>query len=442
MLIEFKTDLGSLGLCLQPFLVLADADRWLKRAVWLGQEAISSPYKEKIVADYHWLERALTEQIIRHEAHGTFVPEQLPIESIRALYFAQTVVEVRRRLSSHGRNVLEGRIRDALKSDVGFAPLYLEMSVARRLFDAGYEVEFSDTEGVAQFDFRFWKGNAHGEVECKSLSCDAGRKIHRKDFYRFVEALGQLIMARVSSGVKEILLVTLNDRLPAEEQRQNVLREAANRLLSEDALTRSEGDFFVITRERYDSKLEQASFSGQHEFYKVCRELYGNNCQVAGPMTPDGVCLVIVRSKREDDHSGPMLETMKKATKQFTGKRPAFIAIQFDDIEPADLLLRHMRRRIGILSYYLFQRGDASHVAATYFSAYRGVIVSEVGIGEPAFAIPNPKPAHPVAPEDYSPFLGHIPDEEFARILGEPPPAKSISCIPFDFDNSEDGAGR
>lgn len=441
MFIEFNTDLSGLGLYLKPFLELADADRWRKRAVQLAQDAVSSPFKEKIVMDYHWLELALSEQIIVYQSLGSLIPEQLTMESIRALYFAQTVVEVHRGLSPHGRNVLEGRIRDALKSDVGFAPLYLEMGVARRLFDAGYRVEFSDTEGIAQFDFRFWKGNAHGEVECKSLSCDAGRKIHRKDFYRFVEALGELTVARVASGAKEIVLITLNDRLPAEERRQNALREAAKRLLSEDALARIEGDFFVITREGYDPRLEQASFTGQKEFYKVCRELYGDNCHVAGPMTSDGVCLVVVRSQREDDHSDPLLEAMKKATKQFSGKRPAFIAIQFDDIEPADLLLRHMRRRVGILSYYLFQRSDASHVAATYFSAYRGLVVSETGIGEPAFAIPNPKPAYPVVPEDYSPFLGHIPDEEFARILGEPPPAENISYIPFDVDNAEGGTG-
>jgi hypothetical protein len=441
MLIEFKTDLSSLGLCLPPFLELADADRWKKRTVQLGQDAMSSPFQAKIVADYHWLELALSEQMIVREAYGNLVPEHLTIDSISALYFAQTFVGVHSRLSPHGRNVFEGRIRDALKSDAGFAPLYLEMGVARRLFDAGYEVELSDTEGVAQFDFRFWKGNAHGEVECKSLSCDAGRKIHRKDFYRFVDALGELTVARVASGVKEIVLITLNDRLPAEERRQNALREAANRLLSENALRRIEGDFFVITREEYVPRLEQASFSGQHEFYKVCRELYGDNCHVAGLMTLDGVCLVIVCSQSEDDHSDPMLEAMKKATKQFSGKRLAFIAMRFDDMEPADLLLRHMRRRIGILSYYLFQRVDASHVAATCFSAYRGLVVSDIGIGEPAFDIPNPNPAYPVVAEDYSPFVGHIPDVEFARILGEPLPAESISYIPFDDDNSEDGTG-
>ena len=77
-----------------------------------------------------------------------------------------------------------------------------------------------------------------------------------------------------------------------------------------------------------------------------------------------------------------------------------------------------MRRRVGILSYSLFHRGNASHVAATCFSAYRGLVASETGIGEPAFSVPNPKPAYTVAPEDYSPFLGHIPDEEFARLYG------------------------
>ena len=49
MLIEFKTDFGSLGLCLPLFLELADADRWKKRAVQLGQDAMSSPFQAKIV---------------------------------------------------------------------------------------------------------------------------------------------------------------------------------------------------------------------------------------------------------------------------------------------------------------------------------------------------------------------------------------------------------
>jgi len=432
MLIEFNNDLATIGESLQTFLELAGVVRWRKRAVQLGAEAISSPFKSKIVDDYHWLELALSAQMIVHETVGKLETELLSIEAIRALYFAQTSVEVHRRLSSYGRNVLEGRIRDALKSDVGFSPLYLEMAVARRLFAAKFEVEFSDMEAIAEFDFRFWKGNAHGEVECKSLSCDAGRKIHRKDFYRFIDAVGELTASRAFSGRNEIMLVTLEDRLPVEERQQNTLRQAAIEFLSDNAPPRLNGEFFTMTREEYDSRLEQAASFGEREFYRVCRDLYGDNCHVAGSITPHGVSLVIVRSRREDDHSYPMLEAMKKASKQFSGTRPGFIVMQFDDIEPADLLLRHMRRRCGILSYSLFRRAYATHVAATCFTAYRGLVVSDQGLAEPAFVVPNPEPSYPVAPQDYLPFLDHIPDAEFAQLLGQPPPVDSISYIPFD----------
>src|SRR4051812_34225543 len=107
MLIEFNTDPNSLGLCLPPFLELAGADRWKKRAVQLGQDAMRSLFQAKIVADYHWLELALSEQMIVCEAYGNLVPGLLTIESLSTLYFAQTLVEVHRRLSPHGRNVLE-----------------------------------------------------------------------------------------------------------------------------------------------------------------------------------------------------------------------------------------------------------------------------------------------------------------------------------------------
>jgi hypothetical protein len=80
MLIEFKTDFDSLGLCLLPFLELADADRWKKRAVQLGQDAMDSPFQAKIVADYHWLELALSEQMIVREAYGNLLPDHLTIE--------------------------------------------------------------------------------------------------------------------------------------------------------------------------------------------------------------------------------------------------------------------------------------------------------------------------------------------------------------------------
>jgi len=370
--------------------------------------------------------------MVIYEATGSLVPDKVTIESMTALYFSQTVVEVYRHLSASGRKVLEGRIRDGLKAKAGLAPLYLEMSIARRLFHAGYQIEFSDMEGFAEFDVRFWKGDVQGEVECKSLTCDAGRKIHREDFYRFIDAIGDLIQTRASSGSLEVLLITLKDRLPTDEQRQRDLREAAKLLMSDSSLTVIEEDFFRITREDFDTVMESGPVSDESEFYEVCRTLYGPNCHVSGVMAPEGVCLVIMRSQKEDDSSKPILEALKKATTQFSGACPAFIAVQFDDILPPDLLLTHLRRRIGIISYYLFHEKSASHVMATCFSAYKSLVASDVGLVEPSFAVLNPKPAFQVLPADYSPFLGFISDADFTSILGKSQPSESISNISIE----------
>ena len=142
-----------------------------------------------------------------------------------------------------------------------------------------------------------------------------------------------------------------------------------------------------------------------------------------------------MRSRKEDDHSKPVLEAIKKAATQFSGTRPGFIAVQFDDLRPQDLLLPHLRRNMGLLSYYLFHQCQAEHVAATYFCIFGGLTAFERGIGRPAFAVPNPKLRFQVDPAQYGPFLASLPDAEFARRLGAKPPIENLSRISIEKGN-------
>ncbi len=337
------------------------------------------------------------------------------------------VVEAHRHLSPAGQTALQGRIRDSLKAPTGFSSLHLEINTARLLIEAGFEVEFSDLENHARHDLRFWKGDADGEVECKSLSTDAGRKIHRKDFYRFIDTFGSEVARRANGGANEILLITLADRLPSDTERQKPLRNAVRDMLTGPALGRVQKEFFTVDRHDFAGPLVAASRKTTKEFYKACRDAYGDNCHVSGAMTPKGCCLLVMRSNREDDHSKPLLEALKEAATQFSATRPAFIAIQFDDITPPDLLASHFHRRIGLLSHHLFRECPADHVAATYFGIYGGLTASEGGIGVPAIAIPNPTCRFHLVPSRYSPFLSHIPDAEFAQLLGASLPAPNSS---------------
>jgi hypothetical protein len=170
MRIALPDDLNDLSTYIRPMLDLVGADRWFRRAEHFASEVGRSRYRWKIVSDYHWLEMGIAFQAEVLEKEGRLSAQYADALILAALNFAGTCVEIHRQLTPAGRLALEGRLRDAIKSDVGFAPLYLELDLAQRLMDAGYDVDFPDLEGQARYDLLFYSGAFSGEVECKSLS--------------------------------------------------------------------------------------------------------------------------------------------------------------------------------------------------------------------------------------------------------------------------------
>jgi len=428
MLVHFDSSVDRLRKYLPDFVSLIGNDLWQKRLTRLLKDANQSPALAHIVCHYHWLELGLHQQLVQSQTHSTDCDGALTLESLSALLFAQTVVEVHSRLSPKGKTALSGRLRDSLKAESGFASLYLEVDLARRLFDAGFEAEFADLEGLARYDIRFWRGDAAGEVECKSISTDAGRQIHRKDFYRFIDALNPEIThgMRLNYG---ILLVTLQERLPSDVERQTILRDAAKRMLTAPSVPFTQGAFFLIERRTFQELVPANPIAHITELYQRCSKVFGPDCHASGAISPQNNCLVVMRSRREDDHSKPIYAALKDADHQFSSKRPSFIFLQFDDIEPRDLLSRNLRRRMGILSYGFFLKRQPSHVSTICYCAYNGLISSPSGIGVPAVATPNPTPKFEINPSDYPQFLGHLPDADFAEILQAPPPVGNLSYI-------------
>ena len=431
MKFDFKPDTHSLREHLPAFFRLTNPIIWNKRIKNLRQELNSSPFKAKLIGDYHWLELELSDEIDNISSSATH-KKKIGADTIAALYFANMIINVHQRLTTGGKNILEGRIRDALKSDTGFSPLYLEMDVARNLLETGHEIEFPDIEGDAQCDLRFSNGRIEGEVECKSLSTDAGRKIHRKDFYRFIDSIGGVIEKRTLEGADEVIVITLKDRLPSNNESQEELITTTEKAILETTCNEVRGSFFKIIKEKFSSQFEISDMGTQRGFYNAITKVYGKDCHVSGAITPDATCLIVLRSYREDDHSAPQLKAIKKAASQLSGYCPGFIALQFDDIEPSDLTMRHIRRRAGILSYSLFKNDAYQHIAATYFSIYGGLAKSDGIFSTPAFGIPNPKSKFNINPHDYPVFLAHIPDEVFAEIVGAEMPKHSISNIPIE----------
>lgn len=431
MRIALPDDLNDLSTYIRPMLDLVGADRWFRRAEHFASEVGRSRYRWKIVSDYHWLEMGIAFQAEVLEKEGRLSAQYADALILAALNFAGTCVEIHRQLTPAGRLALEGRLRDAIKSDVGFAPLYLELDLAQRLMDAGYDVDFPDLEGQARYDLLFYSGAFSGEVECKSLSADAGRQIHRRDFYRVMAALEPALDARLGSGCREIVLVTLDARLSPNDASRTALLKSVRAVLAENGPASLKRPGFKIERLDYQEHLGDTPMSDPKRFHEACQTAFGANIHAAGAMGDDGGVVLAMRSHRQDDASKPMLEAMRQAARQFSGDRPGFIALQEHGIEAADLMLPHLRRQAGLLAYHLFHHYGATHVNGVYVSGFGAVVMRDGRIGTPAFTVPNPAPRFQATPEDAAPFLASVSDQAYADAIGAPLPAPDISNIPI-----------
>lgn len=413
MRFETACDLGELGRSVPKFLALVGSDRWLKRVGQLDEEQHASPYRWRIVLDYHWLEMDLAHQADILLQRGDLDPVQVDSHALVCLRFASAVVNIHGQLSGKGQGVLEGRLRDALKAETGFAALFLEVDLARRLMAMGYDVQWPDMEGTGQFDLLFEKGAFVAEVECKSLSADAGRQIHRKDFYRMVEYISTALDAHLQGPQQLILSVTLRNRFSPDLGEQEELRRLVLEMLAPDSARATlQTTRFRIDRAPLAEALGLARPVLEDELHSGCRRVFGPNAHLAGKLSEQGGCLIVMRSEREDDTSKPLLEAMRKAATQFTGIRPAFIAVQLNELQPQELLLPHVQRRAAILSHALFSHYSQVHVNAAIFSGFNARALPGDRFGQAGFAVMNSMPRFALDPHVLHDVLSAVAAEQ------------------------------
>lgn len=409
MKFDLPYDVSRLRGCLPAFVELIGDNLWQKRVLQLHDKCRRSPWGMKIVDDYHWLEMELDAMAIEEYANECIRTRYS--RGLAALRFAASVVEMHGRLSTPGKTAIEGRLRDSMKS--GFPGLFLEMEAALLLMGSGYDVEFPDLQGTGNVDLQFQRSGVECEVECKSQSVDAGRKVHRSDFYRFMDEVSDHVSSCVHSGSREIVHISVADRFPTDDEQMTQLADAVRRMLETGSTHREDDAWFKVDRLPFET-IGNVSTANTPDFYAACKKVFGEPCHIAGPVTNAGACLIVAKSEREDDTSKPLLEAMKKANEQLTANRPGFVAIQFNDMMPSDLSLPHLRRRAAILSTYLFGSRQSAHLAAVYFCAYAGLHYFGEKVGIPGFACWNPRLTFPNAD---LPFRDSYSDDDFSTIL-------------------------
>jgi hypothetical protein len=326
------------------FVGLVGLPAWNDRLAELSKWRVQNPLYEQFILERHGPEIAF-EEIQRFRSQRgrlPFPPE--PIHHARLLNLALTVSHVYPRLSAAGRTRLVGYLRTCLKLEYGLGPVIFEMQVACHLMRHGFDVVFHDLENGGGFDFLASKNGSEIEVECKHISADVGRQIHKRKLLD----IGIRLLPRFEdtlTGHGELLLatVTLPGRLVNNVHTQDEIVEAVTSAVQSNETVANTSCMVRIERYPIDAShpiLMSPDARTEGELKTLFRPLAElDNRSVFFVVKPrQCVGAVLMNSNRPDKVLSKIIERLKDdANRQLTRTRPALLCAHFADLDAEQL---------------------------------------------------------------------------------------------------------
>lgn len=205
---------------------------WQRRVDGLKSEMKFNPLWQHFLLDRHGLELAFVDIHRYLRATGRCPWPPRTAEEYRLFSFLAVAVGVYARLCPRGQARLAGAIRSGLEKEFGLAPLAFEMTVAAHLMSRGFHIEFHDLESGGGYDFLAVSGSRKIEVECKYISADIGRQIHRRKLYNLGGVLFPIIKQATDHGNGGALVqVNLPTRLKSTKEQQRALADRIGSVL-------------------------------------------------------------------------------------------------------------------------------------------------------------------------------------------------------------------
>ena len=357
---NFKTEMMDTEVpnVLHEFVQIAGPRIWERRLAWLEAEVHRKTGMEKFWMERCALELGLLSVVQQYAATGQVPVRGLKTEEQRFLSFAAMVVRCHERLSNPGKKRLKGMLRDAAKQDTGLGPVAYEMKIAAHLMSRGFNVQFRDLEGEKGCDFLATKKDAMAEVECKYMSGDIGRKIHRKRLYQLGDRISKTMLDyadRLKTGL--LMRLEISDRLHGREEYQTALAELLSRAVFSGG-DHEDGVGNRVTVQEFDIGNLTGEWVTTTEFDREALRTmllrnFGlvNKCSLAYFRPNRSAILVVVESRRDDRVlDGMQRQLLKAAKNQFSGNLPAILCCHLIDVTEDGLLSlgNYSRKGIGL----------------------------------------------------------------------------------------------
>lgn len=383
--IRFRTDIYTAEIpgLVERMLGITGPQPWIKRFKWLDRELADNPYMEGWLNDRFGLELALRRWLVSAEqglANGA-LPDAGTYE---LLAFASGVSSIYPQLSAKAQNRLRGQLLDGLKSDTGLLPLQLEVSTITHLVRAGYTVEAHDLEAGGGFDFLASKDGQEVEVECKMLSGDIGRQIHKRPCAKLCHLLTPVLSQLLEAASTGLLVrITLPGRLtPAPQQHEAIVQAVAKGVVGGGIAT---DDCNVRL---YEFEIASSPFAAGLDARQKMRDVQSfvgklasssGNSNLMLMVSPGERAVIVLLDSSQPDAvlKGIRRQLRDASVDQMTGTRPGCVVVALHDIADEQILslahsdsnLRAGATGLQIMTSDLLQSDSRAHVHSV---AYMG----------------------------------------------------------------------
>lgn len=404
---------------LHRFVRIVGWNIWSKRLERLEKEMRTDSAMRHFWAERCALELAFASVWQRFRTMGRLPRiDSMTPDAQRFLGFATGAVRCYDRLSQLGRKRLKGMLLDATKKDHGLAPLAHEMFIAAHLSGRGYDVKFHDLESGSGFDLMASKAGRKVQIECKHISGDIGRQIHRKDFYRFGDQVVPQMLRHLGNLETGLFLrLQMPGRLHRSQETHEKLAGLLGRAMV-SGLSRVEEMGACVEVREFDVGQVADGWALARGVDKLRIEgalathfgLVNKNVFVCVKPRQSAI-VVVVESMKEDRVLAAIHRTLRNSAKdQFDDGSPAILCCHLAEVTEEQLasLSNKGERGIGLdhMTSNLLERRPNLH-SVTYMgqgrvrerlAEPRDQPQRSIGETGPVYTIKNPN--HPMAGED------------------------------------------
>lgn len=321
-----------------------DERYWLKRITSIKEEIRG----HSLLADFLSNENAIA---IALERCSNLVHRygRIPMQEAenRDLYPAMGLAAQMLSIMDHSSKIeatkLVQRVRGAFKNPDDMRAIQLEIMAATHFVLRGHSISWPEMEGLGRFDLLVKDLGTNGlEVECKSISEDKGRKIHRREafeFHHLVKSGLQILSRKLQSGISVVL--TLPERLPVMyKQKKDLAKRVTNAVIASQNIILDDGSDIRVSE--FDMNAlgiveTENGASISREAIDQVTATKNRESMILG--NRKGAIVFVLQSRQDDTMLEYVFDTVSESAKnQFSKSRPALFLVGLHGIEADSLL--------------------------------------------------------------------------------------------------------